>query len=132
MKLNEIPLIRTPLASSQNGAEAMAFWRSSYANNSCRDALETAISANFKDNHFNADAALDTVLAQFSAERIGYVLACTIRNRDWDGRISPRCKKWAKTVEVDETNMVYPAMKTAHSGLVNLLAEHFINSLPTT
>lgn len=132
MKFNEIPLIRTSLISSQNSTEALAFWRSSYANNSCRDTLEAAISANYRDNHFNAGAALNTVLEQFSAERIGYVLACTIRSRDWDGRISPRCKKWANTVEVDEASMNCPALKSAHSGLVNLLAEHFIDSLPTT
>ena len=39
---------------------------------------------------------------QFGHERILYVLAITIRQKDWDGRFSADNKQWAKTVPVAE------------------------------
>ena len=41
-------------------------------------------------------------MAQFGYERMFYVLANTVRQKDWDGRISRDNKAWAKTIPVYE------------------------------
>ena len=48
----------------------------------------------------DADAAVKSVLEQFSPERVRYVLANTIQQKDFDGRIPQPLKEWAKSVEM--------------------------------
>ena len=66
---------------------------------------------------------------QFGHERILYVLAITIRQKDWDGRFSADNKQWAKTVSVSENpdawgmdRNCYLAVNS-HSGLVDLFTK---------
>ena len=73
-------------------------------NEECRRAIEAAISANYGDNRLDADAAVKSVLEQFSPERVRYVLANTIQQKDFDGRIPQSLKEWAKSVEVCPEN----------------------------
>ncbi len=51
------------------------------ANVECRRAIEAAISSNYGDNRLDADAAVKSVLEQFSPERVRYVLANTIQQK---------------------------------------------------
>ena len=67
-------------------------------------AIEAAISSNYGDNRLDADAAVKSVLEQFSPERVRYVLANTIQQKDFDGRIPQPLKEWAKSVEVCPEN----------------------------
>ena len=62
--------------------------------------LKAAISSNYGDNRLDADACRESVLEQFSPERVRYVLANTIQQKDFDGRIQQPLKEWAKSVEV--------------------------------
>lgn len=41
-------------------------------------------------------------MEQFGYDRVFHVLAVTVRQKDWDGRISQDNKAWAKTVPVFE------------------------------
>ena len=68
------------------------------ANVECRRAIEAAISSNYGDNRLDADAAVKSVLEQFSPERVRYVLANTIQQKDFDGRIPQPLKEWAKSI----------------------------------
>ncbi|MDA6815998.1 DUF3849 domain-containing protein, partial [Escherichia coli] len=67
--------------------EMDAYRASLAANVECRRAIEAAISSNYGDNRLDADAAVKSVLEQFSPERVRYVLANTIQQKDFDGRI---------------------------------------------
>ena len=56
-----------------------------------------------------------------------YVLAVTVRHKDWDGRISDSNKAWAASVPVIEDkadgrtdNNVYLVVSKAHPGLTDL------------
>ena len=71
------------------------------ANIACKEAIEKAISEHYCDNVLHREAVAQ-VVEQFGHERILYVLAITIRQKDWDGRFSADNKQWAKTVPVAE------------------------------
>ncbi len=70
-------------------------------NFACKEAIEAAIRENFDGMHLNQDA-VKGVLERFGAERVSYVLANTIQQKDWDARFSPSNQSWAATVPMFE------------------------------
>ncbi|XBX09329.1 DUF3849 domain-containing protein [Enterocloster clostridioformis] len=63
-------------------------YRASYkANIACKDAIEQAIDDHYGNNRLNP-ACVQQVLQQFDYGRIFYVLANTVRQKEYDGRIS--------------------------------------------
>jgi len=101
-------------------------YRASLATNEeCRRAIEAAISSNYGDNRLDADAAVKSVLEQFSPERIRYVLANTIQQKDFDGCIPQPLKEWAKTVDVCPENASRFLVDKANPGLTALFVDAF-------
>ncbi len=102
-------------------------YRASYkANIACKEAIEQAIADHYRDNCLGAEA-VHQVVAQFGYDRMFYVLANTVRQKDWDGRISRDNKAWAKTIPVYENpdgfgqdRNVYFVVDRSHPGLVDL------------
>lgn len=83
--------------------EELPLYRESYlANVACKEAIEKAVSNHYANNHVDVKAILEEVGSGFSMERLKYVLANTVREKDWDGRFSRANKAWAKTVPVVE------------------------------
>ena len=81
---------------------ALDVYRASHqANVACKQAIEAAIREHYRDNSLGREGALQ-VMEQFGLERVQYVLANTVRQKDWDGRISPDHKAWAKSISVHE------------------------------
>ena len=107
-------------------------YRASYkANVACRDAIDAAISKHYRDNTLSR-AAVQEVAAQFGFDRMLYVVANTIRHKDWDGRISADNKEWAKAEPVPNDYNAWGEKKTreyccnqAHPGLINLFINRF-------
>lgn len=95
------------------------------ANVECRRAIEAAISTNYGDNRLDADAAVKSVLEQFSPERVRYVLANTIQQKDFDGRIPQPLKEWAKSVEVCPENASRFLVDKPNPGLTALFVDAF-------
>lgn len=96
------------------------------ANIACKEAIEAAIRENYRDNRLDKDTAAD-VVSHFGAERVAYVLAATIRDKDWDGRFSQDNKAWAKSVPVQENKDTWGhdrnldfVISQAHPGLIDL------------
>ena len=82
--------------------EELDQYRASYkANVACKEAIETAIRDKYCDNALGKDAVTQ-VVKEFGFERTFYVLAATVREKDWDGRLSSKNKDWAKTIPVFE------------------------------
>ena len=101
--------------------ELEAYRASYHANVACKKAIEDAINGNYKDWCLDSKTALTQVTELFSMERIAYVLAATVRQKDWDGRISDTNKAWAKTVPVcDEQSTAAFVVDKAHPGLTDL------------
>lgn len=87
-----------------------------------------SISEHYCDNVLHREAVAQ-VAEQFGHERILYVLAITIRQKDWDGRFSADNKQWAKTVPVAENPDAWGTDRNcylavnSHSGLVDLFTK---------
>lgn len=112
---------------SENLNKELEQYRASHkANIACRDAIDNTISNNYRDNCLGSDSAKQ-VIAEFGLDRTLYVLANTIREKDWDGRIDRRNKDWAQTIPVfdDDNGFGYNrnrdfVVDKSHPGLLNL------------
>ena len=103
-KNSNLPIYRETANYAYEAGEMEAYRASLAANEECRSAIEAAISSNYADNRLDADSAVKSVLEQFSPDRVRYVLANTIQQKDFDGRIPQSLKEWAKSVEVCPEN----------------------------
>ena len=121
----EAPIYRETANYAYEAGEMDAYRASLAANVECRRAIEAAISSNYADNRLDADAAAKSVLEQFSPERVRYVLANTIQQKDFDGRIPQPIKEWAKTVDVCPENASRFLVDKPNPGLTALFVDAF-------
>ncbi len=108
--MNNISVYRYPGSYAELHNELPLYRESKNANIACRDTIEQAIKShtNWKSvagcsatiADFDPTAALDEVLMQFSIERIAWVVANTIRHKDWGSWFSVHNKQWAATIPV--------------------------------
>lgn len=120
-----IPVYRQT-ASYALEADELDIYHASYdANVACKEAIEYAISSHYADNRLAAEAAVTSVLEQFSPERVQYVLANTVQQKAHDGRISEKHKAWASGTEVCPENAAYFVVDQANPGLTNLFITEF-------
>ena len=97
--MNRIHLYRNSLAEARRQNE-LALWRASYrANIACKEAIEQAIRTGFDGMHLES-GCLQPVLEEWGFKRTAWVLANTIREKDWDGRFSPVNHQWANRIFV--------------------------------
>ena len=75
------------------------------SNIECKLAIEDAIRQNFDGMHLN-EGFEEKIIEQFGMERVAFVLANTVNEREWDGRFSRENKDWAKTVPMSEDENV--------------------------
>ena len=99
--MDKSPVYKYPAAYARENNELEQYRASHKANVACKEAIETAIRDNYSDNRLGKDA-VKQVVERFGFERTFYVLATTVREKDWDGRISRDNKEWAKTIPVFE------------------------------
>lgn len=120
------PLYKYPATYARENDELPQYRASHKANIACRDAIDDAIRDHYRDNCLGHDAAKQ-VITEFGFDRTLYVLANTVREKDWDGRIDHRNKDWARTIPVfedensfgDNRNREFVVDK-AHPGLLDL------------
>ena len=123
--MSEVPIYRETANYAYEAGEMEAYRASLAANEECRRAIEAAISSNYGDNRLDADAAVKSVLEQFSPGRVRYVLANTIQQKDFDGRIPHPLKEWAKSVEVCPENASRFLVDKPNPGLTALFVDAF-------
>ena len=123
--MSEVPIYRETANYAYEAGEMEAYRASLAANEECSSAIEAAISSNYGDNRLDADAAVKSVLEQFSPERVRYVLANTIQQKDFDGRIPQPLKEWAKSVEVCPENASRFLVDKPNPGLTALFVDAF-------
>ena len=121
----EVPIYYETANYAYEAGELDAYRASLAENVECRRAIEAAISSNYGDNRLNAEAAVKSVLEQFSPERVRYVLANTIQQKDFDGRIPQPLKEWAKNVEVCPENASRFLVDKPNPGLTALFVDAF-------
>lgn len=132
----ETPVYRHDAAYAREHNELPRYRESYQANIACKEAIEKAIGDNYKDNRLNSQAVMEAVGADFSMDRISYVLANTVQFKDWDGRISHANKQWAKSIPVVPNadswggdRNCYFVVDQAHTGLTDLFITHFRKEL---
>ena len=123
--LRETSVYRYPASYAQEHGELEQYRASSRANIACKEAIEAAIREYYDGNSLDSQAAAQVVEA-FGLDRTLYVLANTVQQKDWDGRISPGNKAWAKTIPIQKNPDAWGADRNAsfvvdsHPGLTNL------------
>ena len=97
----ELPVYQYPAIYARENDELEQYRASHKENVACKEAIEAAISEHYADNCLGI-GAVKQVVEQFGFDRTLYVLANTVRQMDWDGRISAENKNWAKTIPLFE------------------------------
>ena len=93
----------------------------------CKEAIEQAIGEHYANNSLDTAAAVKQVVDAFGYDRMMYVLAVTVKHKNWDGRISQSNKQWAASMPVFEDKTdgsadqnVFLVVDKAHPGLTDL------------
>ena len=79
------PVYTQPPDYAREHGELDKYRESNRLNTLCKEAIEQAVRDNYRDNRLDADAVWRDVTAQFGAERAAFVLAMTVREKDYDG-----------------------------------------------
>ena len=98
----DLPVYKYPGEYAREHGELEQYRASGKANVACKQAIETAVNGHYNNNYLDTKAAVREVVERFGYERMFYVLAVTVREKDWDARISQGNKNWAKTIPVFE------------------------------
>ena len=121
----ELPVYRQDAAYAREHGELEQYRVSRQANIACREAIEQAIHQNYDGSRlFDGTAA--KVMQQYGAERVLYVLANTIQQKELDGRFSFPNREWAKTEDVQSNrddfgiDRNYEFVVNSHAGLTDL------------
>ena len=121
----ETPVYPYPASYAQEHGELEQYRASNRANAACKKAIEAAIREHYDGNSLDSQAAAQVVEA-FGLDRTLYVLANTVQQKDWDGRISPGNKEWAKSILIQNnpdawgTDRNCQFVVNSHPGLTNL------------
>lgn len=127
---HDVPVYREMANYAYEAGELDMYRTSRDANMACKEAIEAAISENYVDYRLSTRVAVETVLEQFSEERVQYVLANTVQHNLHDGRYHAENKDWAGKISVCEENSESFIVSQVHPGLVNLFINQFKDLLP--
>ena len=131
--MKDVPVYKYPASHAQEHDELTVYRASNKANMACKEAIEAAICDHYRDHRLGSDA-VKQVVEQFGYDRVFHVLAVTVRQKDWDGRISQDNKAWAKTVPVFEnpdawgTDRNCYLVVNSHPGLTDLFLSQARNA----
>lgn len=125
--LRSAPVYPYPREYAVENDELDKYRLSRKANIACKEAIEQAIREHYANNSLDTAAAVKQVVDAFGYDRMMYVLAVTVKHKDWDGRISQSNKQWAATMPVFEDKTdgsadqnVFLVVDKAHPGLTDL------------
>ena len=87
-------------AISANPSQLEQYKQSHQLNIDCKDAIAREINENYDGRRLSTDGR--KVVEKYGYERVNWVLANTINQHHWDGRISDDNKQWAKKFPIPE------------------------------
>ncbi len=118
-----VPVYEKPFEYAQNHNEVSAYRLSVRTNTMCKIAIESVINDNYSDNRLSADGA-KAIVEMYGFDRVKYILATTVYQKDWDARISPENKAWAKDIlkKYTKDNLIDKAyiVDRPHTGLTDI------------
>ena len=101
--MDKNPIYPHPAAYARENGELEQYRASMDALERCKCAIDDAIRKDWDGMNFPKDSAKG-VLEQFGTERVAFVLAYTVHERNIDNRFSGHNASWAKTVPLYETS----------------------------
>ena len=129
--LRNLPVYTYSATFAKEHSELEVYRASHRANVECKNAIEEAIANHYTDNRLDGSCVKE-VVDRFGMERTAFVLANTVQDKDWDGRISDDNKKWAKDFPIPRDADAWGGRRTheyvcshAHPGLINLFVNRF-------
>jgi len=133
--LRSAPVYPYPREYAVENDELDKYRLSRKASIACKEAIEQAISKHYANNSLDTAAAVKQVVDAFGYDRTMYVLAVTVKHKDWDRRISQSNKQWAATMPVFEDRIdgsadqnVFLVVDKAHPGLTDLFVREARNA----
>ena len=117
-------------------------YRASYdVNVACKEAIARAVNEHYSNSQLDSKAVVWDVVEQYGFERMLYVLAVTVRHKEWDMRFSSDNKQWAQNIPIFEDEVAlaydqsaYMTVDDCHSGLLNIFMtaarQEYLQSLP--
>ena len=133
--LRETPVYPYPASYAHEHGELNQYRTSNEANMACKKAIEGAIRDHYRGYSLDGKAAVAEVVRAFGTERTMYILANTVRQKDWDGRISPSNKDWAKSIPIQKNPDAWGGDRNvylivnSHPGLTDLFVSAFRKEL---
>lgn len=100
---SDVPVYYEPFSYAKESDEVDLYRTSYRLNSECKQAIHEAIADNY-DGMYLGDGAVDQVVKQYGMERVRYILANTLRYKNYDGRFSHSNKEWAEQVGTPENN----------------------------
>ena len=117
--LTKPPVYKETAEYAINNGEIDLYRRSMRANVECRMAIEDAIADGYDGLRLDTSSVKD-IIKQFGTERVEYVLANTVQQKDWDGRFSRDNKAWAKEISVCPENRAAFSVGRPRPGLTDM------------
>jgi len=114
--MNETAVYKHTAAYALEHGELEQYRASLQANIACKNAIEAAIRQHFDGMHLN-EAAVTEVVSAYDKERICYVVANTLQQKNLDERFSSSNKEWAAQFEIAAT--IHPAYDSRDAFVVN-------------
>lgn len=101
----EYPKIYRLSVTEARAREETGLFRASHKLNiACKDAIEAAIHDNFDGMHLKKEC-IKPVLEAYGTDRVSWVLANTVQQKEYDGRFSRDNKEWAKTFPIPQNDI---------------------------
>jgi hypothetical protein len=121
---NEQPIYRFSADHALEADEIMAFHASRDINVECGRAIDKAISAsNYEQYRYDLKTAARTVIDEFGADRVAWVLAGNVNYHDHDGRLTAASKDWAKGIDTQKPDIYLQSHMTLIEGFVERFRE---------
>ena len=132
--MNNTPVYYETSSYAREHGELDQYRASAQANSDCRDLIDRTIAEHFDGMHLDR-SALDIVLAEFTPDRIGIVLAATLIDREHDGRFSTINKAWARAWKMPRvapnsfSNPLQWIVLRSHSAILDGFVSMFIKAI---
>ena len=92
-----VPIYKYSAETARYENELTDYRESKKYNIRCKEAIEEAIRTHFDGMHLDTSCVQD-IFDEFGYDRTMWVLAATVKNKDFDGRFSQDNKKWARSI----------------------------------
>lgn len=127
--MNEAPLYTGTSEEARNNGQLQEWRDSFHANIQCKIAIENEIRQSFDGMYLDPGCA-ERVVERFGFERVRYVLAATLQEKDYDGRFSRRNKEWGAQTSIAENSRNYQFVVESHPAVLDGFISQFRDLQP--